>query len=597
MTTVAATSTPFHYVEEQDAFLALFPHRYDYLYAAYPSQTCSRSYIKPQWRTERRFPLSDRMIKAGEVLYGVRFGRETRYCLIDIDIGSRYHPATEPFALTPIQDALESLGLVAYVICTSSTSGGLHLYIPFQQPHPSWLVGLTITQTLKQAGIWVSPGQVEVFPNYKSGVADSATQELSPAAPQNTLFNGHRLPLQIGSYLLDNDAQPIGSDRPAFVAQWRFCEAQNQLNEQALRRILYSQRSPKRLYSQRVKKFFNDLNIEIEAGWTGHGQTNRLLGRIAMRSYIFHHVMHGGEPLESMALVSNIAAVARSLPGYEEWCQHQHEIEERAAEWARAVENSHYFHYGDRPSTSSERVEPEAPNLLRADWNTQLAEKTQSKIRDTIKNLWKTNQLPNGVTARFKVLVQSGIGGASLYKYKELWHPNYLDLDSLSNQNHSQLPSQQAEPHSAQFDSGNRINLEPKLELIVLKSKNLDSTSAVSVGLEDLEKDLESVKTSRLSTLDLMPNPADITVDITDLASKLSREQPSLDESQPKVTSLLTAIVSNAFWGKGFGGFRTSDRSGQVSNLLWCLSLANLCIWYAEPLLSPYLFSLGRSPP
>jgi len=437
-TAVAAAPKVFQYVEEQDAFLTLFPHRYDYLWAdAAPLSGVSNpqdkklEYKKPQWKTERRFPLSDRMIQTGHSLYGVRFGRDTQYCLLDIDIGSRFHPRQEPFALTPILEALENLGLITPIVCISSASGGIHLYFPFNQSCPSWLIGLAITQTLKESGIWVAPGQVEVFPNARTA---ELSRDSHPA-----LFNGHRLPLQEGSYLLDSDLQPLGSDRQSFVSQWQFCAAQNQLNTQTLRKVAYGRHCTKRLHSQRVKKFLNDLNVEIEDGWTGPGQTNRLLGRIAMRSYIFHHVTNGGEPLEDQALVDNIVSVARSLPGYQEWCQHQHEIVVRATEWARAVEKSHYFHYGDR--SSRERFEKgsvqpidQASDLEslnpQKNWNSQQAAKTQIKIKETVKQLRKQNQFPNETTLRFKTLTNQGIGGASLYKYKELWHPDYLDLTS-----------------------------------------------------------------------------------------------------------------------------------------------------------------------
>jgi hypothetical protein len=90
----------------------------------------------------------------------------------------------------------------------------------------------------------------------------------------------------------------------------------------------------------------NDLNAEIEQGWTGPGQTNRLLGRIAMRSYIFGHVLYTDKPLEGSALVHDIVTIAQNLPGYHDWCQHQQEVEKRAQDWMLAIEQSRYFHYG-----------------------------------------------------------------------------------------------------------------------------------------------------------------------------------------------------------------------------------------------------------
>ncbi len=46
----------------------------------------------------------------------------------------------------------------------------------------------------------------------------------------------------------------------------------------------------KRLFKN-TAKFLSDLDTEIDAGWTGLGQTNYLLGRLTMREYVFHHVI------------------------------------------------------------------------------------------------------------------------------------------------------------------------------------------------------------------------------------------------------------------------------------------------------------------
>ena len=152
-----------------------------------------------------------------------------------------------------------------------------------------------------------------------------------------------------------------------------------------------------------------------------------------MRAYIFNHVLSGGEPLEGEALVKEIVEKARSLPGYEEWCRHQHEIEHRAEEWARCIENSPYFHFGDQ----SKKQQPKAqdPELTAAidqspSWNQRQSAATRDRIRVAIAELLEQNNLPIKATARFQVLLKFGIGGASLYRHRNLWHPNYFGIDS-----------------------------------------------------------------------------------------------------------------------------------------------------------------------
>jgi hypothetical protein len=39
-------------------------------------------------------------------------------------------------------------------------------------------------------------------------------------------------------------------------------------------------------------------------------------------------------------------------------------------------------------------------------------------------DLFNTGRLPKMTTARFKKLLEYGLGGSTLYKYKQLWHPN-----------------------------------------------------------------------------------------------------------------------------------------------------------------------------
>ncbi len=410
---------PHYVLERQDQFLSLFPHRFDYIWAEHPTVGQPLA-----WKTERRHPLSDRLVQQGSYLYGVRFGAETQYCLLDIDIGSPYHPQRDPFAIARIVAALEPLGLVSYFASTSSYSGGLHLYLPFAQPQSSWKLAIALACLLENAGFKPSPGQLEVFPNPKPYLE----------AETPSLFNAHRLPLQTGSYLLNQDLQPIWSDRSSFVQQWQFAQTRNDLDSATLKRLVHQAQRQYFRISGKADKFLNDLNAEIELGWTGAGQTNRLLGRITLRTYIFHHKLAGGEPLEGPALVQKVVEVAQSLPGYRDYCRHQHEIEHRAAEWALCIENSHYFHYG----YESGKFKPQQPEVEAAiervpTWNQQQSATTRDRIRSAIADLLNQAALPAKATARFHSLLKYGIGGASLYRHRDLWHPQCLTEDSTEN--------------------------------------------------------------------------------------------------------------------------------------------------------------------
>jgi len=403
-------SSQFQSVAEgEDAFLALFLHRHDYIWAEHPQLTA-----KPQWQTESRHPLSDRLILQGGYLYGVRFGPKTNYLLFDIDSGSLYHPRHDPFAIPRLVAALEALELVSYIAVTSSYSGGIHLYFPFEKAQKSHELAQAAQALLENAGFVLSLGQLELFPNDR-GFVDG-----KPA-----LYAAHRLPLQLGSYLLNHEWEPTYSIQAAFVQQWQHCQRRNPVTTKTVKHILRIAKRQRLIPSGKANKFLNDLNAEIEPGWSGSGQTNRLLGRIALRTYIFGKLLYGFY-LEGKALVDKIVEVATSLPDYRSYCGHQHEIEHRAEEWAQCVENSsRYFPYQRKaksnPVHTSQPTQSTTPS-----WHEMRQEESRERISSAIAGLLESNTLPVRPTARFNALVRQGIGGGTLYKHKDLWHPECL---------------------------------------------------------------------------------------------------------------------------------------------------------------------------
>lgn len=410
---VAAAHTPQRstYIEEvNDHFLQLWPHRFDYLFAPHPDPG-----TKPQWQTESRHPLSDRLIHQGSYLYGVRFGPTTQYALIDIDRGSPYHPRRDPLALTRLCEALECLGLTQHLTLTSSDSGGLHLYFPFSELLLSWQVGLAVTTLCENQGFKVMPGWLEVFPNARA--YNPQTQ---------SLYNGHRLPLQQGGYLLDEDLQPISGNQDRFVAAWELAIEHNDINQTQLAAVVTQAKRRTYRVSGRAEKFLNDLNAEIALGWTGPGQTNRLLGRVTMRSYVFGHVLDAPEPLSGKALCAHIKQTVVSLPGFALWCNHQEELDSKIKAWARSIENSHYFPYGHNslqvgegpPSTETKDTGPT--------WNERQKQAVRDRIANVVRAFTKKEEWPDSISQRFDVLTRQGVSGSSLYKHKDLWHPDHM---------------------------------------------------------------------------------------------------------------------------------------------------------------------------
>jgi len=392
----------FEFVPEwADDFLALFPHRGSFLWAEHPDPG-----DRPQWRTEERHLLSDRLILQGSYLYGVRFGKETNYLLIDIDAKSAYHPTRDPFAIHRILEAIEPLGLYKPVAVSSSYSDGIHLYFPFVMAQTSWKIAQTVAVLLESKGLKVSRGQLELFPN---------ARRMSGAD-----YNGHRLPLQAGSYLLNDDFYPIYGNRDSFVTHWRFAQHHNSVRTEKTEQVLkqFERKASKKL-GVSAQKFLNDLNAEIEPGWSGYSQTNHILGKIAVREYVFHHALYGGPPLKGGSLWMRIVEVAQRLPGFDRWCRHQHEIEALAFDWCRSIEGSHYYPYGgDRVAVENDEP-PLHPNHKRA-------EEARQRIALAVAELLDRGEFPAGARARNEALRAFGISSQTLYKNLDLWHPKAL---------------------------------------------------------------------------------------------------------------------------------------------------------------------------
>lgn len=401
-------------------------HTWDFIYAHHPKPG-----ERPEWYTEKKFPLRSDLVEQGTYLYGVRFGKKTQYAMLDIDAGSAFHPKKDPFAIRQICEALEPLGLVRSLICQSSTSGGLHIYFPWAgEALKSYQVGLVISVLLQRNGFQPAPGHLEIFPNAKAYRGKETP----------SLYNAHRLPLQRGFYLLDEDFQPLWTTQHKFIACWQSAAQANIINKETQAQLLKQLQRRQYPVSTSAEKFLNDLHAAIEPGWERtedhppfhwQGQegiipkTNQLLGRIAIREYVFFHIDGRHPPLEGDALIERIVTVATNLPGYKEHCQHQHEIRKRAAEWARSVENSHYFHYGIKKKTKAAPVE--------VAWHDQKAQAARDKITDAIVNLLTQGTLPSTATNRAKALVEiCHTSMRTLYKNKDLWHPAHLLTESNS---------------------------------------------------------------------------------------------------------------------------------------------------------------------
>ena len=302
------------------------------------------------WITQHKHPTPPRNLQAlyddKNLIVGMRFNILTRVLILDIDRGSLYHPYNDFAEYHRLLGILEYMGLVGVEVVQSSFSEGIHLYIPLPKPVPSWLAAHALYVVLSKAKFRITKGHLEIFPNRKG---------YSPETIIN--YNGIRLPLQpgTGSYVLDSlTFAPLHSNLDLFVkhlkhhAKRQDMVAFRQVMEGAYEDFGVSSSGFVKGRNGSAAEWHNDLLIRLSQGWTGDAQTNDLVFDAVKEAYVF-------QKLDGEELVERTAAYMRSLPGYKQYCGHQHNLEQRVRDWLKSTKNLGYYPYtGEyRPRSSS----------------------------------------------------------------------------------------------------------------------------------------------------------------------------------------------------------------------------------------------------
>lgn len=361
-----------------------------------------------------------------KALIGLRFGRETNYCLLDIDRGSAYHPANSK-QLPGILASLESIGLVRPVLVRSSFSDGLHIYFHLDRKVSSFSLAACLKYTLLESGYSIAAGQLETFPNVKA---------FNPVKPTN--YNGHRLPLQpeTGSWLLNADLQPESSCLDDFLNAADFSAAGND-TDLLLSKFAQALKKHKQKRFQAVSgdpvQWKLDLEKTFEIGWTGQGQTNDLIQKLVCYGIVFESL--SGDRLSRWACDR-----ARNLPGFSQWCGHQADLPKKVSDWVRATESNHYYSpycsYPERLGRFIDVANSADSQVTRrnSDLNQERHLSAIERVKGAIAHLQANGGLPALVTERLSRVVATvrelfgvGVAKATLYKEAclELWHPKH----------------------------------------------------------------------------------------------------------------------------------------------------------------------------
>ncbi|NJO59359.1 MAG: hypothetical protein HC836_13915 [Richelia sp. RM2_1_2] len=409
-------------------FVKYFQHGWKFIQAPVPKYG-----EKPSWRTETRYPLELRSLwskyQKPDLLLGLRLGSFTNYCLLDIDKGSKYHPDNSKEKFNQILLTLEGIGLNRDITIRSSESEGLHIYFFLPECVHSSSLAFAVKHALIRDGFQLIKGELEVFPNPKP------FNKLQP-----TSFNAHRLPLQANSFILDWDLQPTSDDIKVFLdcadltAQSQDMEVLKEAMEAASewRKGEYSVLNGKKPAAE----FCADLEEQIEPGWTGFHQTNILLLTVAKYGIIFLH--HLGQNL-----IDYMQETVPSLPGYKEYCRHQHEISKRIRDIAASAERYPYIPCPNSPLRQNTyqdhffRVKEEKNKIVHLHPSKKRQAKRIKEIKAVVAALKNQGIYPETCQKRSEAIIDKskemfGRGGSqtTLHKpqYLPLWHPDYDNI-------------------------------------------------------------------------------------------------------------------------------------------------------------------------
>ena len=552
-----------------------------YLYCSIYADRPQNTAEKPQWRTQRRYQLKNRVLyrdwQDSDKLVGVRPGHTTAYALLDIDIGSPYHPRQDERAIARIETTLETIGITRTIRIRSSWSEGIHLYIPLPEPVKTFDLAASLKNCLEPQGFKLKQGQLECFPNVKAYGNTIKTEYLA-----------HRLPLQpaSGSCLLGDAFNPTGSRLEDFLNQWDTAAVGQDI--QTLKRALPLARKNRykkvRNRLSKVESWKQDLETVIAEGWSGPSQTNQLLKEIGCYGHVF--LGYTGE-----ALVDFIQQQAVSSPGYRKWCRHQREIRMRSRIWATAIEK-YYWPIGSYGKTQRTAKDTATVNDLRA-------QSAQESIQTAMQQLEADGQVPQKATARARAIreIQSSLGSAAssletLYKAenKKLWHPDcYLSVRA-QNQKEIEDKSQSVIPQEQRDSDGEEVDLSLEAKpLKPLRERKLRTKREVMKCVSIQHDVLASSKTKFYSERGVrgdfssFPQTQHSQTQQNDSGEISSAQKTSISHATAEAIVTMQSVVQRLGWSfaqvksfiaEKFQGKRRSQLSdGEVLELLYHLQV------------------------
>ncbi|MBX9719750.1 MAG: hypothetical protein K2X81_00005, partial [Candidatus Obscuribacterales bacterium] len=181
----------------EDRFCALF-HKYAYIYK--PLSGGNWLSAEEKWQLTDTEILKAIACAHQKFFIGARSGKASWFAVLDIDTKSKYHTLEQ---VEKIRAILKAAGIENVVPYRSSSSGGWHLYIFFDQPVSSRDLNKQLTLLLQLNKFKVEKGQLEIFPN---------------PGTHGSLGYGLRLPMQPGWAWLNPETLEPAAERDEITA-------------------------------------------------------------------------------------------------------------------------------------------------------------------------------------------------------------------------------------------------------------------------------------------------------------------------------------------------------------------------------------------
>ena len=542
-------------------FHSLFPHGWDFVLKETPES---------DWKTIKKYKLTEqkcwyKYIDPDKIL-GLRFGTKTRHGLFDIDLGSIHDPREQEKSLNKIKSELEKWGITRIFFVQSSFNYGLHFYFFFDRLVNTFRLACVLNKVVEDAGLEVKRGQLETFPNTKR---------------YNSLFNGHRLPLQQGSYLLDKDYVPYSDRLEDFIsaADWSVEGNDTDLLESRLEEAydwFKAKKNQERVYNptpedkefveqveyaqREIKEgFLNSIRLKVEQGFTGNGETNDLLLTIAKLG----RILYG---LSGQQYIDYIKETVTSCPGYVRYCDHKREIDRRCAEVARYGEKK-WFPYRTRLTKDRQTYKYIKESLTnQTNLNKERQHNAQSRIIQAVEYIQqkqsglplKVGECKLAIRNVTKELFGVSVSDATLKKPENLplWHPKYRDEPT------EPTPA----PHTEQ---------SPEVVVIDIQAEEIevgDTTEAAEIPIEDI---VES-SNPEINTIELKNELAiSDTHDVSQVAEPPNiiqlplQAKSTLDKQHSQQSTPLTVVSKNQSESKHLKAIPSLDHKKTVHTLAY----------------------------